>query len=75
VLCTPAHYLGRWDDRLAIRRAEEAMLDLVRAGGADSSTPSLPDGLEADNEATTTEPRSEPTLGAPGTQEQFDFGF
>ena len=78
VFYTPAHYLGRWSDRLAIRRAIEAMRSLltpvdtgapVTVGDADEASPA-PSGT-----ATTIEPIAKPLSGASGTPTQFDFGF
>ena len=76
VFYTPAHYLGRWDDRLAIRRACEAMQSLFEApqaiepaaiGATSDEAPVRPDALP-------TEPTKMP-LPPLGGQEQFDFGF
>ena len=78
VFYTPAHYLGRWSDRLAIRRAIEAMRSLltpvdtdapVTVSDADEASPA-PSGT-----ATTIEPIAKPLPGASGTPTQFDFGF
>ena len=78
VFYTPAHYLGRWSDRLAFRRAIEAMRSLltpvdtgtlVTVGDTDEASPA-PSGT-----ATTIEPIAKPLSGASGTPTQFDFGF
>lgn len=78
VFYTPAHYLGRWDDRLAVRRAIEAMRSLmapvdtgapVTVGDADEASPTAPAAI------TTIEPIAKPLPGASGTPTQFDFGF
>ena len=76
---TPAHYFGRWDDRLAVRRAREVMRQLIQGdvnrpvaatiGGAHQA----PDMVEA--AGITIRPVSKPSPGASGTQEQFNFGF
>jgi N-6 DNA Methylase len=75
VFYTPAHYLGRWDDRLAIRRAEEAMLAVMRGDtDADRSpkvNPLVPTGTERIDTTTLSEPKNLP--GTLGTQVAFDF--
>ncbi len=79
VFYTPAHYLYRWDDRLAIRRATEAMRKLIQsdtnrpANLAIDDAPAAP--VVAEATATTIEPTARPLPGASGTPAQFDFGF
>ena len=77
---TPAHYLGRWDDRLATRRSIEAMRKLIQADDVNTRVaPVLADAHEApvmaEATATAIEPISRPPAGASGTPQQFDFGF
>ena len=78
VFYTPAHYLGRWSDRLAIRRAIEAMRSLLTPVDTDASV-TVSDADEASpapsGTATTIEPIAKPLPGASGTPTQFDFGF
>lgn len=76
---TPAHYFGRWDDRLAVRRACEVMRQLIQPE-VDPSREPVAHGSEqapelAELVAPTIEPKTKMSLGAVGTQEQFDFGF
>ena len=79
VFYTPAHYLYRWDDRLAIRRATEAMRKLIQsdtnrpANLAIDDAPAAP--VVAEATATTIEPTARPLPGASSTPAQFDFGF
>lgn len=78
VFYTPAHYLGRWSDRLAIRRAIEAMRSLVAPvdTGAPVTVGDSDEGSSTAHRAITTiEPIAKPLLGASGTPTQFDFGF
>ena len=79
VFYTPAHYLYRWDDRLAIRRAIEAMRELTGAEANNPENLATADAHEApamaEATATTTEPTARPLPGATGTPVQFDFGF
>lgn len=79
VFYTPAHYLGRWDHRLATRRAIEAMRSLIRADANTTDAPVLSDAQEvsvmAETTDTTIEPLSRPSAGATSTPQQFDFGF
>lgn len=62
VFYTPAHYPHRWDDRLAVRRAGEAMKQPERL-------PALPHRRPLQDPSRT---RSCPP---PSGQHQFDFGF
>lgn len=79
VFYTPAHYLYRWDDRLAIRRATEAMRKLIQsdtnrpANLATDDAPAAP--VVAEATATTIEPTARLLPGASSTPAQFDFGF
>lgn len=79
VFYTPAHYLYRWDDRLAIRRSIEAMRGLIQADAnrpEDQATTDAHQAPElAEATATTIEPTARPLPGASGTPVQFDFGF
>ena len=78
VFYTPAHYLGRWDDRLAVRRAIEAMRSLVAPVNTGAPV-TVVDADAAPSTAplaiTTIEPITKPPPGASGTPTQFDFGF
>ena len=79
VFYTPAHYLGRWHDRLATRRTIDAMRKLIHADAnrpanlASDDAPEAP--VVAEATATTIEPTARPLPGASGTPAQFDFGF
>lgn len=87
VFYTPAHYLYRWEHRLATRRMVEAMRKvLVIDPGQDASPPQTettappPDAaalaaVQVDEVVTTIEPTAKPISGATGTPVQFDFGF
>ena len=78
VFYTPAHYLGRWSDRLAIRRAIEAMRSLLTPvdTGAPVTVGDSDEGSSTAHRAITTiEPIAKPLPGASGTPTQFDFGF
>ena len=76
VFYTPAHYLGRWDDRLAVRRACEAMQSLFEAPQAiePAALAATSDEAPVRRDASPAEP-NKPPLSPPGDQQQFDFGF
>lgn len=76
VFYTPAHYLGRWDDRLAVRRACEAMQSLLGAPQAIESAAlvATSDAAPVEFNASRAE-QIQPPLSPPGDQQQFDFGF
>ena len=75
VFYTPAHYLSRWDDRLAVRRAEEAMLAVMRGDVACDPRPhtktKAPPAAEVIG--STIEPKTKPLSGAVGDQKQGSF--
>lgn len=80
VFYTPAHYLGRWDTRLATRRTIEAMRKLIQADDVNTRlAPVLADAYEApvmaEATATAIEPISRPPAGAQSIPQQYDFGF
>lgn len=79
VFYTPAHYLYRWDDRLAIRRTIEAMRGLIAADTSRPENPAAEDAPEAtavaEATAITIEPAAKLQPGASGSPTQFDFGF
>jgi hypothetical protein len=75
VFYTPAHHLGCWSSRLAIRRAEEAMLAPMGGDADHGHRPEadvlVPSGAEGIGTATTSASKKLP--GAFGTQSAFDF--
>ena len=74
VFYTPAHHLGNWRARLAIREAQETVLAAIRSEGIESTTESP--SLNASEVATTTpSSNSKKPPGASGTQVAFDFGL
>jgi hypothetical protein len=79
VFYTPAHYLYRWDDRLAIRRATEAMRELIQTDANRPGDLTTADAHQAtavaSPPATTIKPIATSLPGASGIPAQFDFGF
>ena len=76
VFYTPAHYLGRWDDRLAVRRACEAMQSLFETPQAiePAAIAATRDETSVRRDASPAEPKN-PLMSPLGDQQQFDFGF
>lgn len=76
VFYTPAHYLGRWDDRLAVRRACEAMQSLMEAPQViePAALTAMREEVPVGGDTSPAEPTKLP-LSPPGDQSQFDFGF
>lgn len=80
VFYTPAHYLYRWDDRFAVRRAIEAMQKLISTPVIEASAVLPDDGTNtvlpsAEPVDAHPEPNVKPMPGSSGVPAQFDFGF